>query len=351
MNSTLIEFHNISKTFELKDRMVPALKNVSASITEGTIVGVIGRSGAGKSTFLRCINGLETPDSGNLQVDQTELSNAKEIVLQGIRRKVGMIFQQFNLLSRRTVLENIRLPLEIEGVDTGKANKKALEYLKLVRLEEKADRYPRQLSGGQKQRVAIARALVSHAKVLLCDEATSALDPETTADILILLKELNRRLGITIVLITHEIAVIRDICDKVLVMDRGTIVEQGDIEQIFSSPKHAVTQSFINSLISRKIPKIVKDQILSSPKSIDSLLVLRLIFSNNIAEKPIISEFIKKSAVDISIFAGYIDHIGKSTFGTLIVALANNKASFAKTSEYLTSQGIGIETLGYIEQE
>ncbi len=350
MNSTpIIALNNLNKKFFLQKKEIVALKNVSMKIQQGSIVGIIGRSGAGKSTLLRCINELEKPDSGEVLFENKNLTKVSKKDLLKIRQKMGMIFQHFNLLARRTVLENIALPLEIAGYRKREAILRARGCLKLVGLSERESAYPKELSGGQKQRIAIARALASEAKILLCDEATSALDPETTAEILHLLKDLNKRLGLTIVLITHEINVIRDICDYVYVMDQGTVAEYGPIENIFATPKHEITRSFINSLINSKIPEIIKTLLVESPAGLKSAdIVLRLIFTGSAAEKPVVSHFIRNYGTDINIAAGYLDHIGQSTFGTLIVTLPNEIKTIKNATEFLDSQGVQTETLGYI---
>lgn len=298
---------------------------------------------------MRCINELEKPDSGEVFFENKNLTKISGRELLKIRQEMGMIFQHFNLLARRTVIENVSLPLEIGGYGKKDALLRAKECLKLVGLAEKRDAYPRELSGGQKQRVAIARALANETKVLLSDEATSALDPETTAEILHLLRDLNKRLGITIVLITHEINVIRDICDYVYVMDKGSVVEYGTIETIFATPKHEITRSFINSLINSKIPEVIKTLLVKSPEGLKSAdIVLKLSFTGGSAEKPIISHFIRNYGTNINIAAGYLDHIGQSTFGTLIVTLPNEEETIKNATEFLASQGVQTQTLGYI---
>ena len=234
---SIIQIDNLSKTFDSKDNQVHALKGVTLSIEEGEIFGVIGLSGAGKSTLVRCLNLLEKPTSGTIVVDGKELLKLSESELRKERQKIGMIFQHFNLLMQRNVLDNVCFPMEIAGLSKKDARKKAIEYLKTVGLEEKAKAYPVQLSGGQKQRVAIARVLASNPRIILCDEATSALDPQTTRNILKLLKSINKEFGITIVIITHEMRVIEEICDKVAVLDHGRLAELGSVSEVFSSPK------------------------------------------------------------------------------------------------------------------
>lgn len=349
-NPYIISLKNLNKRFLLGKNEIVALHNITMDIVRGSIVGIIGKSGAGKSTLLRCINDLEEPDSGTVFFENQNLTNISSKQLRRIRHEIGMIFQNFNLLQLRTVFQNVALPLEIASYPKETLMARVRECLKLVGLSDRETAYPNELSGGQKQRIAIARALASQAKVLLCDEATSALDPETTAEILHLLRDLNKRLGITIILITHEINVIRDICDYVFVMDHGKIVEQGDIENIFATPTHEITRSFINSIVNSNIPEVIKTLLVNQPSGPNFDIVLRLIFRGGSAEKPILSQFIRNYGTDINIAAGYLDHIGQSTFGTLIVTLPNKKEIIHNATEFLASQGVKTETLGFIPQ-
>jgi len=241
----IIEVEHLSKSFKTKDGDVRALNDISLSIEEGEIFGVIGLSGAGKSTFVRCLNLLETPTSGKVVVDGKDLMALSERELCEKRQSIGMIFQHFNLLMQRNVLRNVCFPMEIVKMDKAEAKKKALEYLRTVELEDKAKAYPVQLSGGQKQRVAIARALASNPRIILCDEATSALDPQTTRTILGLLKKINKEYGITVVIITHEMRVVEEICDRVAVLDGGTIAEMGAVQDIFAHPKTAAAKRLL----------------------------------------------------------------------------------------------------------
>ena len=262
----MIKLNNITKIFELPSKKLTALDNVSLNIEKGQICGVIGASGAGKSTLIRCVNLLEKPTSGSVIVDGVELTGLSDRELVRARRQIGMIFQHFNLLSSRTVFENVALPLELEGESKAKIQEKITALLDLVGLSEKRDAYPSNLSGGQKQRVAIARALASDPKVLLCDEATSALDPATTQSILKLLKEINRTLGITILLITHEMEVVKQICDQVAVIDQGRLVEQGTVGEIFANPKTELAQEFIRSTFHISLPDEYLENLTDTPK-------------------------------------------------------------------------------------
>lgn len=244
-----IEIRNLTKTFDIKGRTVQALKNISLSIEQGDIFGIIGMSGAGKSTLIRCMNYLETPTEGDVLIDGTNLGTLSEKELRKKRSEIGMIFQHFNLLMQKNVIDNVAFPLLLSGMKKKTAREKAKEYLKTVGLLDKEKAYPAQLSGGQKQRVAIARALASNPQILLCDEATSALDPQTTSSILGLLKEINDSIGLTIVIITHQMSVVKDICKHVAVMEEGHIVEQGATEEVFSHPQTAVAKQFLKEAI------------------------------------------------------------------------------------------------------
>lgn len=348
MNDHIIQFKKVSKRFQISNHEIPALRGINLDIKKGSILGIIGRSGAGKSTLLRCINALEKPDTGEIFYDGINITQSEHKNLRKIRHDIGIIFQHFNLLSRRTVLENVALPLEILGWNKTRILEKAKESLKRVGLVDKEHAYPSELSGGQKQRVAIARALASQAKVLLSDEATSALDPEATAEILQLIKKLNKELNLTVILITHEIQVIRDICHDVCVMDKGSIVEHTSAETLFSNPRHPVSRSFIDSIISSDVPEIIKKDLQPKGQEDTFDVVLRLLFAAGVADKPIVSQFIKEHATEVNILSGHLDHIGSSNFGTLVVSLKNNQKELSKATEFLKSRNVSIETLGYL---
>lgn len=344
----MIHLQTIEKRYPGSAGTIHALRGVSLNIRQGEIFGVIGKSGAGKSTLIRCINMLERPSAGQVTVDGQELTALAERDLREIRKKIGMIFQHFNLLSSRTVFENVAFPLELAGKNKDEIEREVLPYLELVGLEDKKDQYPAQLSGGQKQRVGIARALASKPKVLLCDEATSALDPKTTKSILELLKDINRRLGLTIVLITHEMQVIKEICDRVAVIEDGLIIEEGSILDIFTKPQQPTTREFISSIINHDLPDIFSDMTFSPIPAADSNLILRLSFIGHSAEEPIIASMIRRFNVDASILYGNIDHIQQTPFGTLIIELSGDQAGIQHSLNYLQAKELGIEVIGYV---
>lgn len=344
----MIHLQNIQKRFAGTAGTIEALKGVSLEIRKGEIFGVIGKSGAGKSTLIRCINMLERPSAGQVTIDGLELTSLPEHELRDVRKKIGMIFQHFNLLSSRTVFDNVAFPLELSGKSKADIEKEVLPFLELVGLSDKKDQYPSQLSGGQKQRVGIARALASQPKVLLCDEATSALDPKTTKSILDLLKDINRRLGLTIVLITHEMQVIKEICDRVAVIEDGLIIEEGSVLDIFTKPQQPTTREFISSIISHDLPEIFANTVFSPTPTSDSTLILRLSFIGHVAEEPIIAAMLRRYNVDASILYGNIDHIQQTPFGTLIIELSGDQTDIQNALAYLRSRDLGIEVIGYV---
>lgn len=344
----MITLQDIEKTYRSSNGIVPALKGINVTVAQGEIFGIIGTSGAGKSTLIRCINMLERPTKGKVIVDGQELTALSELELREQRKKIGMIFQHFNLLSSRTVYQNIAFPLELANCSKQSIDKEVMHLLDLVGLTDKKDQYPAQLSGGQKQRVGIARALANHPKVLLCDEATSALDPQTTKSILALLKNINREFGLTIVLITHEMQVIKEICDTVAVIEGGLIIEQGTVLDVFTKPKANTTKEFISNIINHNLPDIFADLNLSPTPIEDSNLILRLSFLGHSAEEPVISSMIRRFDIDASILHGNIDHIQTIPFGTLIVELSGDSASLEQALSYLQTRELGIEVIGYV---
>jgi D-methionine transport system ATP-binding protein len=332
--SPTIEIAEVSKQFKGH----AALEGVNLSIHSGDIYGIIGLSGAGKSTLIRLLAGLETPTTGSIRIEGENIGKLDKKSLRFFRKNIGMIFQHFNLLSSRTVQENIAYPLEILGLEKSIQDERIDELLRLVNLSTKKNAYPSQLSGGEKQRVGIARALATKPKILLCDEATSALDPKTTKEILELLKSIHKRSGLTIVLITHEMEVIKRLCNKVAVLDHGTIVEKGLVSEIFSDPKQLITKQFINSTTHELPEEFFK---LLSPNR----KLLRLIFKGKEAKEPIISHMMKNFHVEANILQGWIDNLQTVTIGTLIIELIGDQDNIQRAFSYLTDRGVHYEVL------
>ncbi|OOF63542.1 methionine ABC transporter ATP-binding protein MetN [Rodentibacter sp. Ppn85] len=345
----MIKLSNITKIFELSGKKLTALDNVSLNVEKGQICGVIGASGAGKSTLIRCVNLLEKPSSGSVIVDGVELTQLSERQLVRARRHIGMIFQHFNLLNSRTVFENVALPLELEGTSKAKIQEKITALLALVGLSEKRDAYPSNLSGGQKQRVAIARALASDPKILLCDEATSALDPATTQSILKLLKEINRTLGITILLITHEMEVVKQICDQVAVIDKGQLVEQGSVSEIFSNPKTELAQNFIRSTFHISLPDEYLENLTDTPKHSEAYPIIKFEFTGRSVDAPLLSQASKKFGVELSILTSQIDYAGGVKFGYTIAEVEGDEDAITQTKIYLMENNVRVEVLGYVQ--
>lgn len=329
----VIEFKNVSKTFRLEKREVHAVKNVSLTIEKGEIFGIIGFSGAGKSTLLRLVNMLERPTSGTVLIKGIDVRKLSAKKLRTERRNIGMIFQNFNLFQSRTVAGNIAYPLKLAGLAKDKINKRVMELLSFVGLTDKANDYPDQLSGGQKQRVGIARALATSPDVLICDEATSALDPETTADILRLLKRVNKDFGITMLLITHEMHVIQSICDKVAVMENGEVIEHGEVFDVFTNPAHPTTQRFIGS-VQQDLPS---DQVLKEWRLKNKAQLYRVIFTGEITNAPVLSQVTKKHNVDFNIVYGSVQELQEKLFGNLVVSFTGNPGSVQQVLEELNT--------------
>ena len=323
----MIELKNVSKTFQTASNSVEAVRDVSLTIEKGDIYGIIGLSGAGKSTLVRCINFLERPTGGQVLFDGVNLAQLDRRALGKTRKSMSMIFQSFNLLSQRTALKNICYPLEISKIPRDRAVEKARQLLKLVGLADRENAYPSQLSGGQQQRVAIARALATDPQVLLCDEATSALDPNTTRSILALLRDINQKLGVTIVVITHEMKVVEQICNKVAVMEAGQIVECGPVRDVFLAQKSTVARDLI-------LPKN------EAVQKIDDGPLLRLVFDGQSAFSPVLSNLILECRTPVNILQANTQNIGGKMFGQMILQLPNNSASCARVRTYLTEQKI-----------
>ena len=345
----MIKLKNVSKIFDVSGKKLTALDNVSLDISKGHICGVIGASGAGKSTLIRCVNLLEKPTVGSIIIDGKDLTQLSDAELVLERRNIGMIFQHFNLLSSRTVFGNVALPLELEGTPKEKIDAKVNELLSLVGLSDKKNVYPSNLSGGQKQRVAIARALASNPKVLLCDEATSALDPATTHAILKLLKEINRTLGITILLITHEMEVVKRICDQVAVIDKGRLIEQGTVSEIFSNPKTELAQEFISSTFHITLPEEYLENLSDTPKHAKSYPIIKFEFTGRSVDAPLLSQASKKFGVELSILTSQIDYAGGVKFGFTIAEVEGDEDAITQTKVYLMENNVRVEVLGYVQ--
>ncbi len=345
----MIKLNNITKIFTLPDKKLTALDNVSLHVPKGQICGVIGASGAGKSTLIRCVNLLERPTHGAVIIDDVDLTQLSDAELVKTRRQIGMIFQHFNLLTSRTVFENVALPLELENKSKAEIQEKTTALLALVGLSDKHNVYPSNLSGGQKQRVAIARALASDPKVLLCDEATSALDPATTQSILKLLKEINRTLGITILLITHEMEVVKRICDQVAVIDKGRLIEQGTVSEIFSNPKTELAQEFISSTFHITLPEEYLENLSDTPKHAKSYPIIKFEFTGRSVDAPLLSQASKKFGVELSILTSQIDYAGGVKFGFTIAEVEGDEDAITQTKVYLMENNVRVEVLGYVQ--
>ncbi|MGP7816340.1 methionine ABC transporter ATP-binding protein [Niallia sp. 01092] len=338
----MININSVKKIYPAKKGQVVAVDDVNLNISQGEIFGVIGYSGAGKSTLIRMLNGLEIPSEGSVHVAGHEVSKVKGSKLRKARQEISMIFQHFNLLWSRTVKQNISFPLEIAGVKKAARDKKVAELIKLVGLEGREHAYPSQLSGGQKQRVGIARALANDPKVLLCDEATSALDPQTTDAILDLLVDINKRLGLTIVLITHEMHVIRKICHRVAVMENGKVVESGPVIDVFKHPEQEITKRFVQQVIE---PEEAKDTIENLTSRYTSGKVVILGFVGENAEQPVITKLIRSFDITVNIIQGKISPTQNGSYGTLYIHIDGEKEETEKALQFLHSQDISVEVI------
>ncbi|MBA6061099.1 methionine ABC transporter ATP-binding protein [Pseudomonas juntendi] len=341
INHAHVRFIGLGKTYP--GQAQPALHGIDLNIRQGEVFGIIGRSGAGKSSLLRTINRLERPSHGRVLIDQVDIAAFDDDQLVALRRRIGMIFQHFNLLSAKTVWQNVELPLKVAGVAKGERQRKVRELLALVGLQEKHHVYPAQLSGGQKQRVGIARALVHDPEILLCDEATSALDPETTASILELLRDINRRLGLTIVLITHEMAVIRDICHRVVVLDRGGVVEQGEVWRVFGAPRHAVTRTLLAPLQAR-LPAALQASLQAHPTSRDCAVVLQL----TVLGEPELSALFHDLGGRVRLLQGGVATIGEHALGQLILSVQHAPHDTQQLLQRARRWADNVEVLGHV---
>lgn len=329
---TIIEIKNLEKTFVGKENVVEALKNINLDIERGDIYGIIGMSGAGKSTLVRCLNFLERPTKGTVIIEGKDLSALKNAELRELRQQVAMIFQHFNLLMQRNVIDNICFPLEIAGVKKQAARKRAMELLEIVGLTEKANAYPTQLSGGQKQRVAIARALANNPKILLCDEATSALDPQTTQAILELLKKINNEFGITIVIITHEMRVVEEICSHVAIIDSGELAEHGSVEEVFTRPKSKAAKKLVYQSDHKHA-------------TMEGKHCIRIVFSENSSYEPVIANMVLECKAPVNILLADTKDIGGIAHGQMILQLPEDEMTASKMIAFLKDRKLTVEEL------
>ena len=334
----LIELQHVSKAFEQKGEQVQALQDINLQIENADIYGIIGMSGAGKSTLVRCLNYLERPTEGKVLIDGKNMGALTEKELRKQRGDIAMIFQHFNLLMQKNVVSNVCFPLQLQGVSRDKARKRALELLKTVGLEDKAKAYPAQLSGGQKQRVAIARALASDPKILLCDEATSALDPQTTVSILNLLKQINQELGITIVIITHQMSVVQEICNKVAIIENGHLVEDGTVASVFSKPKSRAAKKLIFGQDSKDLAKLEQ-----TVNRLESDYKIRIVFSDNSAFEPVIANMILHFGTPVNILRADTKNVGGVAKGEMILGLPQDRHLQVDMVEYLKEKGLQIQ--------
>lgn len=333
----MLHIQNVTKVYQTKKKKVVGVDHVSLTIEKGEVFGIVGYSGAGKSSLLRCINLLERPTSGNILVDGTDLTKLKGENLRRARLKIGMIFQHFYLISQKTVGENIEFALKAAEMPSNRIQARVKELLAMVGLEEKIDVYPAQLSGGQKQRVGIARALANNPSILLCDEATSALDPKTTLSILHLLKKINRELDITIVLITHEMNVVKEICDRMCVMQDGKVIEEGSVYDIFANPQELLTNEFISSVVSFNIPEVVLKEVKGQ--------VVKILFKGKVAGQGIISDTIQQFHVQGNFLHGTIEYIQEQALGIFIMELIGQTEDIHKAIAYIETRGAHVEVL------
>ena len=341
----MIDIQDLSLTYAGPQGPVHALKNINLHIQAGEVFGIIGRSGAGKSSLVRCMNLLNRPGSGKMIVNGRDLLQLSDAQLRQARQEIGMVFQHFNLLSSRTVFDNAALPLELAGVSKAEIAQRITPLLELVGLAHLANRYPAQISGGQKQRVGIARALASNPRVLLSDEATSALDPETTRSILDLLRQVNRELGVTVVLITHQMQVIKQIADRVAVMEAGQVVELGAVLDVFTNPQQAITQSLIDEIVPQELPASVQQRVQALSMGLpagQSGQLLRLSYAGDSAYQPVLSHLIRELGLDLSILHGQIDDIQGQTFGSLAVFASGPPAQITAAIAYLQRNGVQV---------
>lgn len=333
----MIQFMDISKTFQTKKDTIHALNHVSLTIDDGDVFGIIGFSGAGKSTLLRMVNALEVPTTGHVEIDGKNIDALSHKELRGVRKKIGMVFQQFNLLESKSVYDNIAIPLRLNKADTVQIRNTVMKLLQFVNLEDKADVYPGQLSGGQKQRVSIARALATNPSILLCDEATSALDPETTDNILQLLERINKELHITILIVTHEIQVIQRICNKVAVMEHGQVVEQGFVLDVFSNPQQNITKRFIQSVIPDTIPNTVIEKIRAQK---DNYKIVKVRFLGDKATDNVLYEINQTFDVQTNVLFASVNELQKNVLGIFILQIIGTDTAIQHVMDYIDNKGL-----------
>lgn len=345
----MIAIRNVTKEFDVNKQKVTALSDVNFTIEKGDIFGIIGFSGAGKSTLLRMINALEVPTSGHVEIDGVNINGLSFNELRKVRKRIGMVFQQFNLLNAKSVYDNVAIPLILNKVPKSEIDNKVKTLLDFVDLGDKANAYPGELSGGQKQRVGIARALASNPKVLLCDEATSALDPQTTDSILKLLKNINEKMGLTIVLITHEMHVIREICDRVAVIEGGVILEEGSTIEVFTHPRENTTKEFISSVVSDNLPPEALEHLeLHDQWIAGTAPLVRLKFTGQATDEPVVAGLVRRFNLDVSILFGGIDYIQNTSVGRLIVILNGDPENAQEGLDYIKTLPIESEVIGYV---
>ncbi|PIE46071.1 MAG: DL-methionine transporter ATP-binding subunit [Gammaproteobacteria bacterium] len=342
----MIKLENLTKSFSHKGRQVNALDNINLHIAKGEIFGVVGQSGAGKSTLVRCVNLLEKPTAGRVVVDGQTLTGLPDRELLKARHEMGMIFQHFNLLSSRTVFDNIALPLELAGKSKSVIETRVDQLLEITGLVDKKHNYPAQLSGGQKQRVSIARALASEPKVLLSDEATSALDPKTTTSILKLLKKINDQLGVTILIITHEMDVVKLICDKVALLEDGQLVEVADVDQFFANPQSKLGKRFVAQSQHFDLPQHLQQQLVDKGEATHP--VVKLAFHGSFVDRPMISELTRRFDISVNIIQAKVEHIRTTNIGLMIVELMGDGNRSQQALDYLYQQPLNVEVLGYV---
>lgn len=344
----MIELINLEKIYTQNGQKTIAIQGINLTVAKGEIFGIIGKSGAGKSTLIRCVNLLEKPSNGDVIVNGQHLLRLSPAALRKARSEIGMIFQHFNLLSSLTVWENIEFPLKLTAQPKAERDKTIERLLELTGLSQHRSHYPAELSGGQKQRVAIARALACNSQVLLCDEATSALDPQTTTSILQLLKEINVELGITILLITHEMAVIKSICDHVALLDHGHIIEQGDVFTFFTEPQHLLTKELTVMSLQNPLPDVISQQLKPIQQDASDQTVLRIFFFGKAAERPLIAYLIQTFSLDINILQANIEFIKDQPIGIMFVSVSGEAMSLLKAIQYLQNQDVYVEVMGYV---